>query len=137
MPCSDGYDNEQTVEAKRVATLYINACHCLEIDGFDISVPKRIRTISRYDPRVSSGDDYGWATQELCDLFKSLNQKVKEQLCYGDARDPMRRKLADWYEEHRAEDIAREELANAKQRELEKAERAELKRLTKKYGVPK
>jgi hypothetical protein len=46
-------------------------------------------------------------TAALCGLLTSMSDFARDNFIYGQARDPMARKLADWWEEHSAADKTR------------------------------
>lgn len=44
----------------------------------------------------------------LCELLKALTDERREEIVYGDPKDPECRRLADWWEGHKKDDRRRE-----------------------------
>lgn len=70
------------------------------------------KTVPEYAKKAAK-DLYGKggerSVKELCATLKAMPAKKRDQLIYGNAKDPVARQLADWWEEHQAADSAREQ----------------------------
>lgn len=108
MPCKSDYMNPTTKEKELKETaqllIYVN-------NQCGISSPKELVIASQND---YCSDDY---VPELCRMLKSMSEEGIERIVYN-ARDPQSRRLADWWEKHKAADEAREKLI---QEEMKKA----------------
>lgn len=104
MPCSSEHMKQTGTEAynQRTAQLYIYALE--KMSAFS-KIDKKNLALAKSEAH----DSYARVdfTQQLCDLLRDLSPEQIEQVVYN-ARDPMSRKLADWWEEHQDADQKRE-----------------------------
>lgn len=86
-------------------------------------VPKYVHEATRglYDSRI---------VPLLCDTFMAMSPASRERLLYGNARDKMARRLADWWEQHQEADRMRAIKDAARQR-VAKVRAGALAKLTK------
>ena len=104
MPCNSDYMAPTKYEGEIMRT----AALLVYIKGH-LDLP-----ISKDEERFGVGRDYCRITRaigdamvaELCGLMSSLHYTMVEELCYN-IRSKQARDLADWWEDHRAADLAR------------------------------
>lgn len=102
MPCNSDYlaPNVREQELQRAAKLLV-------------WVKTKLHKVVPDYAKKAAADIYGnggdRALKELCSTLKQMNKNKCEGLIYGNARDPIARDLADWWETHQAADAAREQ----------------------------
>lgn len=103
MPCKSDY-MEPTVKERqhRQAAQLLVYVH----GKLGQPVPKKLS--------AAAADIYGGADGEknmefLCTLIRNMSEEQRERIVYN-GRDPMARRLADWWDEHEAEDAKRLEI---------------------------
>lgn len=102
MPCNSDYlaPNVREQELQRAAKLLV-------------WVKTKLHKVVPDYAKKAAADIYGnggdRALKELCSTLKQMNKNKREDLIYGNARDPIARDLADWWETHQAADAAREQ----------------------------
>lgn len=98
MPCNSDYLNPNARESalRETAKLYLFALKKSGIENYPSNLKRAAETIyCNYDFVV-----------DLCEFLTSLNTEMFNHVVY-DAKDPLSRKLADWWEEHKAADEKR------------------------------
>jgi hypothetical protein len=109
MPCRSDY-MEPTGKERRLQ----------ETAQLLIYVRKNTKTGVKVDGKLQRAANDIYCTKdyvpELCETLRSLPTEDFERVVYN-ARDPMSRKLADWWEEHEAADQKRIEAEAQKMRE--------------------
>lgn len=100
MPCSSEYMEPTVAERQRK--------HAAELLVF---VKQKLGLSVSKEEKASAKSFYGEGGEKsmvkLCTILRGMTSEEEERVVY-DARDPMSRKLADWWEEHQAEDAKRE-----------------------------
>jgi hypothetical protein len=75
-------------------------------------IDKETASLPRFDLVQGAKDAYGVVnrldehTAELCRLCRGMNRKQRDTIMY-DGRNPQARRLADWWDHHKAYDLAR------------------------------
>jgi hypothetical protein len=98
MGCNSDYmkPTKQEEFHKQTAKLLI---HAKKILGVEVTAEDKKNETSSYgDPSV---------VPALCKLLGDLTKTKRDKVLYSDAKDKVRRQLADWWEEHEAADKAR------------------------------
>ena len=99
MPCNSEYlnQNDREAELQKAAILYAWV------------LKKRRRVVPKYVAAAAAEyyckDDR--PVIELCAFLTSMKAKDRDKLIYGNAKDRMARKLADWWEDHQEADKKR------------------------------
>ena len=120
MPCrSDDPTNEQ--EATHLAArllVYVN-------EKLGVDTPLNIRKAA--ETAFVTTANYKTLAPMLCGKVSAMSDKLREQVVYN-ARDPLSRELATWWEKHEAEDKKRlrEELQEKKDKKARDAAIAKL-----------
>lgn len=114
MPCNSGYLNpsERERELQRAAKLLI---YVYDILGVTVN-----NQLQKTADDIYATRDY---VPSLCHEIRSMNKENFNRIVY-DARNPLSRDLADWWERHEAEDTKRE-----------RAEKMEAEKLMKKQEI--
>ena len=105
MPCMDGGPPSwNDVEQKRVAShlLYLNQKEG-RVGSTDEDTLRRLANSGWRSPA-----DLISTTRELCERLQTLAPSDLERIVYN-ARDPVSRDLADWWERHQKEDRERQQ----------------------------
>lgn len=108
MPCVDGGPSYNDIKQKRVASLllYLNQKEG-RTGGTDEDTLRRLA-----DSGWRSRADIDSTTAELCARLRALDPVDLERIAYN-ARDPVSRDLADWWEHHQKEDLERQQREDA------------------------
>lgn len=130
MPCNADYMNPSHAElnSKQVAQHLVFVQEALGITPDKVYV----EAAKNYYGNLKMLDSF---TQDLCDMLTNLEANHPdsfEELVYC-ARDPQSRKLADWWEEHKAADEERRKREDAEHQKREK-EYQEYLQLKEKFG---
>jgi len=107
MPCDASYMNPSGSEknSKDVATFIDYVISTGEFEGWYDPVE-----VAKYT--VAMDEDYGnphlldEMTAFLCALCNHMNEKMKDRIIYN-GRNPVARRLADWWDEHQEADTSR------------------------------
>jgi hypothetical protein len=107
MGCNSDYmkPTKQEEFHKQTAKLLI---HAKKILGVEVTAEDKKNETSSYgDPSV---------VPALCKLLGDLTKNKRDKVLYSDAKDKVRRQLADWWEEHEAADNTRRAKEKASQK---------------------
>jgi hypothetical protein len=122
MPCRSDYmePNEREIESRLVASLLAYV-----LQAMNISVPTNISSAALNS--YGSAENCDVFTARLCSLIKGMNKKQRERIVYN-AKNPVSRRLADWWENHQTIDKKREakEKADAAREKIREAALAKL-----------
>lgn len=121
MPCDSSYlePNSREKAHQEAAILYLHLLGELRLPVPDW-VAEEAENIYAGDARLFP---------DLCATLTGLGAKGREDVIYGDAHNPMARRLADWWEEHEAADMARREREES-EAAVEAARRSAASKLT-------
>lgn len=122
MPCDSSHcaPSGREEESQRVCELLVYV-----LDAKNLPVPKEVRTAANtiYGNPVELDRD----TARLCELCRDMTKSEQTKLIY-DGRNPLARKLADWWEAHQVEDERKSLAEKEKERRktLRKSARSKL-----------
>lgn len=105
MPCRSDHMEPTAREqyCQHTAQLYLYAMQQLQSMGSHIFAPELIKDVTLAANHTYASSDY---TPHLCALINKLPLEQQEAVIYN-ARIPMSRKLADWWEQHQQVDAQR------------------------------
>lgn len=105
MPCRSDHMEPTHMEqyCQQTAQLYLYAMEKLFSLGARTWAPELIKQVTETAKHQYASNNY---TAHLCALIGSFTTTEQDLVLYN-ARDPMSRKLADWWEEHQAVDAKR------------------------------
>jgi hypothetical protein len=109
MPCRSDY-LEPTGKERRLQETAQLLIYLRQNTNTGVKISNKLKLAAR-DPYCSA--DY---VPELCEAIRSLRSEDFDRVVYN-ARDPISRKLADWWEEHEEADRQRVEAETKKLRE--------------------
>ena len=116
MPCNGDYlqPNEKETQIHLVCQLLVYV-----FDSLGISLPQNKEQLIRGCSKDPCGsidflDDY---VKLLCDTIKSFNDETLNRIVYN-GRNPMARKLADWWDRHQEADRERLKAEEAQRQKI-------------------